>query len=347
MRIATFAAALVVTAIASDADASWCGQAGILCQNFKVGENWHFDQYFVANWDSGNPSMIARASSGELRWYIWDRCGWAYDCGFTTVSSMKVGNGWNYTNYLIGDWNADGNADLLVRDTAGTMLLYPFRETFYPHPEAWLEPESGLWLWPNRDPGPIPVATGWNYTNYFVGDWSGSGIMRDVLVRNQAGEMFLYPFKYKSFTGGGGPIKVGDGWNYTNYFVADWGGDSNSDVLVRNSTGDMFLYIFANGTFPSTPVKVGDGWNFTNYFVGDWIGDERPDLLVRNAAGDMLLYEFRDGTFYHTQGPTQVGNGWNFSDYFVADWVGDHRPDMVVRTASGDMLLYEFKNGHF
>ena len=46
-----------------------------------------------------------------------------------------------------------------------------------------------------------------------------------------------------------GPVKVGNGWDFSHYFVGDWTGDSKSDLIVRTASGDLLLYPFANGTF--------------------------------------------------------------------------------------------------
>jgi hypothetical protein len=65
-----------------------------------------------------------------------------------------VGNGFNFTNYFVGDWTGDGTADLIVRDSAGTLLLYPFRNnTFF-----------------NNGGGAV-VGNGFSFANYLVDNW--------------------------------------------------------------------------------------------------------------------------------------------------------------------------------
>ena len=85
---------------------------------------------------------------------------------------VTVGNGWNsITNYFVADWTGDGIPDLLVRNTSGDMLLFPFKNgTFY---------NAG---------GPIKVGNGWNsITDYFVADWTGDGISDLACQKNQWG----------------------------------------------------------------------------------------------------------------------------------------------------------------
>jgi hypothetical protein len=143
------------------------------------------------------------------------------------------------------------------------------------------------------------VGNGFSFTQYWVADWTGDG-KPDLLVRDAAGTLQLYPFKNGSFYSGGGPKQVANGFTFTHYFVADWTGDGTPDMLVRNNKGDLLLYPFKDGSFyhGGGPKQVGNGWVFTDYFVADWTGDGTPDLIVRKGNGDLLLYPFRNGSFY-------------------------------------------------
>ena len=143
------------------------------------------------------------------------------------------------------------------------------------------------------------VGNGFSFTNHWVADWTGDG-KPDLLIRNAAGTLLLFPFKNGSFYNGGGPKQVGNGFTFTHSFIADWTGDGTPDLLVRNNKGDLLLFPFKDGSFYAGggPKQVGNGWFFTDYLVADWTGDGTPDLIVRKANGDLLLYPFRNGSFY-------------------------------------------------
>ncbi len=118
--------------------------------------------------------------------------------------------------------------------------------------------------------------------------------------RTNDGDMLLYPFKDGSFYKGGGPIKVGNGWSFTNYFLADWdGGRRSRSSRAHRRRRYAALSVQERLVLQRRrSIKVGNGWNFADYIVGDFNGDGIPDLMVRTASGDMHFYPFHNGTFY-------------------------------------------------
>jgi V8-like Glu-specific endopeptidase len=114
-----------------------------------------------------------------------------------------------------------GGSDLIVRDSTGTLLLFPFQNgTFY------------------GDGDGVQVGHGFNFTHYLVGNWSGNGT-DDLIVRDSAGTLFLFPFRNGTFYTHEGGIQVGHGFNFTHYFVGNWTGDGTDDMIVRDSAGTL------------------------------------------------------------------------------------------------------------
>ena len=92
---------------------------------------------------------------------------------------------------------AFASSDLVIRNTQGDLLLYPFKsETFY------------------NQGGGKKVGNNFNFTHYFVGNWLRNGTP-DLIARTKSGDLLLYPFKNGTFYGDGGGKKVGNGWNFT------------------------------------------------------------------------------------------------------------------------------------
>jgi hypothetical protein len=241
----------------------------------------------------------------------------------TDVCGSQVGNGWNFTDYLVGSWTGDGTDDLIVRNSSGTMWLYPFRNnTFYGHSVTI-------------------VGQNFNYTHYLVGSWTGNGT-DDLIVRDSSGTMWLYEFNGTTFLT---PVQVGQNWNYTHYLPGYWAGNGTDDLVCRDSNGYMWLLEFNGSTF-LTPVRVGHGWNFTDYFAGHWTGDGTADLIVRKSNGEMWLYPFRNKTFYGHH-VTRVGLNFNYTHYFPGYWTGNGTDDLICRDSGGEMWLREFNGTTF
>jgi len=79
------------------------------------------------------------------------------------------------TVFGAGDFDGDGKADVLARDPAGYL---------------WLYPGDGKGGWKSR----VLVGSGWQVFNTIIGanDFNGDGT-RDVLAREPSGTLWLYP----------------------------------------------------------------------------------------------------------------------------------------------------------
>ncbi|MER5404278.1 trypsin-like serine protease [Streptomyces sp. NPDC002769] len=99
-----------------------------------------------------------------------------------------------------GDLSGDGRADLLVRNSSGVLYLY--RGTQVEHTP-----------WSAR----IQARTGWNFTSYVSnGDVTGDGIA-DVVTRDSAGKLWLYPGTNKASSSlFGSRVGLGSGFNQYN-----------------------------------------------------------------------------------------------------------------------------------
>ncbi|MFJ8142604.1 trypsin-like serine protease [Streptomyces sp. NPDC096013] len=142
----------------------------------KIFANWKTRTRIVAPGDvTGDylPDLISVDSSGVL---------WIYPGkGNGTFSSpSRVGGGWSQYNVLVGhgDFNGDGNADLLARNkSTGVVYLYKGAG------------KAGSGAFAAR----VKVRT-WGSYNAFdaVGDFTGDG-KADLLIRNASNALYLYP----------------------------------------------------------------------------------------------------------------------------------------------------------
>ena len=230
----------------------------------------------------------------------------------------------------VSDFNEDGRTDLVARDSAGQLWLYPGSGT-------------GGFLPRQR------MATGWNVFTAIVtpGDVTGDG-NGDVLTRNAAGQLRLYPgngtlgFTASRLVGAGG-------WNAMTALTAagDLTGDARPDLLARDSAGRLWLYpMVGTGTFQTRRLTGSSGWNAMNAIMGagDLSGDGKADLLARDSAGNLWLYR-GNGTGALTA-RTSAGTGWQAMTALVTpgNWDLSGGNDLLARETSGTLWLYAGNN---
>jgi hypothetical protein len=95
----------------------------------------------------------------------------------------------------VADWDADGNQDIVARDSAGRLWLYPGESS-----RAYSgEPRS-------------QIGNGWNgFTFADVADWDADG-NADVVTRDRLGDLWLYAGESTRAYSGAGRYKIGNGW---------------------------------------------------------------------------------------------------------------------------------------
>jgi len=265
----------------------------------RVGHDFNFEDYFVGNWtNNGTSDLLVRENSGIIKLYQF------HNGSFYNSSNIgsQVGHGFNFENYFVGNWSNNGTSDLLVRDNGGNIKLYQFHNgSFY-----------------NSSNIGSQVGHGFNFENYFVGNWTGNGTS-DLIVRNQAGKLFLYKFNGTNFYGQGNPTQVGYGFNFENYFVGNWTGNGTSDLITRDAAGTLRLYRFNGSSFYGLGV-VGNNFNYQDYCIGDFTGDGIDDLLTIDSENSIYLFPFKNNTFYNNGGPIKIGHNLFFEEFLVGEW---------------------------
>jgi hypothetical protein len=212
-----------------------------------VGSGWQSRDLITmaGDWDGdGRPDMIARnPANGDLWLYRGNDNG-----GF--LAWGVIGRGWNVMDMIIapGDWDGDGNVDLLTRrkSAADATHLYLYRG--------------------NGRGGFAGAATalgnGWQTMNQFAvtGDWNSDGVLDFVARDRWDGTLYRY------WADGSGGILgrqvIGRGWQVFTAITGpgDWSGDGYPDLITRKTDGTLWLYT-GNGVGGfSASWKIGSGW---------------------------------------------------------------------------------------
>jgi Zn-dependent metalloprotease len=226
----------------------------------------------------------------------------------------------------LSDLNRDGSTDLVARDAAGRL---------------WLYPGNGVGGYLARR----LIGTGWNIMNVIVtpGDVTGDG-NADLFARDAAGHLWLYPGNGAS--GVSARRLVSSGWaSYTITNAANLNGAGGPDLLARDSAGVLWLYPFSGNAVMGARTRISNGWNgYTFRGPGDLSGDGRADILARDSAGSLWLY--RGNGTGGLVGRTLAGNGWAGMNALVTpgNWDRTGGNDTLARDSAGSLWLYPGDN---
>ncbi|HLL64206.1 MAG TPA: VCBS repeat-containing protein [Micromonosporaceae bacterium] len=176
----------------------------------------------------GFNDVITRSKEGQLFLYRGNgKGGW-----INPATNILIDSGWqNYTAiFSPGDFNGDGFADVVVRNSTGELLLYS---------------GNGTGGWKNGGKATV-IGSSWNqFTSIFSpGDFNSDGFA-DVIARNSKGELKLYRGNGRGgWQNGSDPDEIGTGWNQFNLIFSpgDWNGDGRADVIGRNAAGELRFY---------------------------------------------------------------------------------------------------------
>jgi hypothetical protein len=208
----------------------------------RVGTGWQGMSLVLRggdlNGDGDDDVLARRADNGELWLYPGDG-----RSGFH--GPVRIGTGWGGMVHLVspGDWDGDGDPDLVAVHRDGLMYVYT---------------TDGR----GRFTGSRVIGTGWQPIDLIasVGDFDGDR-RPDLVARLTNGELRLYPSdgrgSFRDMT------RIGHGWNNLDGVVGpgDWNGDGHADVLGRNADGLLYLYTGSGrGTF-TDGRRIGHGWD--------------------------------------------------------------------------------------
>jgi hypothetical protein len=249
---------------------------------------------------------------------------------------------------LVGDFNGDGKADVLVRGGPG-----------WDTTPVFFSEGNGTFQFSNA---PDPAKTIFNDSGAtsFVGDFNGDG-KADVLLKNSPGWKTTPVY----FSNGDGTFLFsdaanpsGDIFNYAGAenLIGDFNGDGKTDVVMRSLNWDTTPVFFSNGdgTFQFTnapdPVKTIFNDMGATSFVGDFNGDGKADVLLKNGSGwdtTPVYFSNGDGTFRFSDAADPSRGIFNYAgaQSFVGDFNGDGKADILMKASGWKTTPVFFSNG--
>ena len=233
--------------------------------------------------------------------------------------------GSNETKQYNGDFNGDGNTDILWHNTSnGTVHL-------------WEMDASSII--DSNEVTIIPL----EYQIVGVDDFNGDG-NADILLRNTTnGAVHLLEMDgFQILPGGSNQIAIAP-LSYQVVGLDDFNGDGNADILWRNISGVVhILEMDGNSILPGGSTELGlVPLAYQIAGLADFNGDGNTDILWRTTSGIVHLLEM-DGGNVLPGGSNELGLvDLAYQIVGLDDFNGDGNADILWRQSNGTVYLME------
>jgi hypothetical protein len=212
------------------------------------------------------------------------------------------------------DFNGDGKADILWRDTSGNLSM-------------WFM--NGLAVAGTAVVGNVPA----NWNVYGTGNCIG-GAVGDLLWLDTAGDVAVWYMNGATIMATQPLGNVGTSWTIV-------GSDAHCDILWRDTSFNYAMWK-VNGT-TITPAALGNvPGNWAVDGLGDFNGDGNIDILWRDGESGTVAIWFLDGSG-QVQSTASVGTVPTTTSWAIAetgDYNGDGLSDILWTDASGELAIW-------
>jgi FG-GAP-like repeat len=231
---------------------------------------------------------------------------------------------WNIAG--AGDFNGDGNADLVWENTStGQRAIWFLKNGVL---------SSSIYL--------PTVGVQWRIAG--VGDFNGDGNADLVWQNISTGQRAIWFLKNGVLSSTINLPSVGVQWRIAG--AGDFNGDGNADLVWENtSTGQRAVWFLKNGVLASTInlPTIAIQWHIVG--VGDFDSDGNPDLVWENTStGQRAIWFLKNGVLSSTINLSTTAVAWHiagagdFNDNGFADLVWEN-------TSTGQRVIWLLKNG--
>ncbi|MET4524959.1 FG-GAP-like repeat-containing protein [Bradyrhizobium sp. JR18.2] len=232
-----------------------------------------------------------------------------------------------------GDFNGDGNADVLWRNDNGSLAVWTMSGI------------AGDRIATGNQIGSVPDKS-WHING--AGDFNGDG-NSDILWRNDSGGLAVWAMSGSA----GNTIQTGNQiasspdshWHIQG--IGDFNGEGHSDILWRNDqSGALAVWTMggADGTQITSGLQIGSvpdkSWHVAG--ANDFNGDGTSDILWRNDSGALTVWTMGGA------GGNQILTGnmiasspdksWHVAD--TGDFNGDGTADILWRNDNGVLAVW-------
>ncbi len=285
--------------------------------------------------DNGISDIFWRNTSGALFSWDMDKSGVINSGLNVTFNGVQIKPDASFSIAAISDFNADGRADILWRNTSGFTALWTMNGSVI---------QSSSFLTFNG----VAVNPDPSFSVAGVGDFDFDG-KSDILWRSTSGALIMWTMDgpviaSSSFvTFGGTPVNPDASFSVAG--IGDFNGDGKSDILWRSTSGEVALWQMngsvisgsADTTFNGAAVRPDA--SFSIAAIGDFNADGDADILWRNTSGLLIEWLMNGATIVSSgvvsSNGAQVGPDASWHVVEIGDFNGDARTDMLWRSNSG------------
>ena len=209
--------------------------------------------------------------SSNLRWQNTSGSVALWDMNRTSLtgSAVVADPGPNWHAIGTGDFDGDGQSDILLQNTNGSVAVWDMNGTS-------LTSSAVV-----ADPGPNWHAIG-------TGDFDGDG-QSDILLQNTNGSVAVWDMSGTDLTGSAAVANPGPSWRTIG--TGDFNGDGQSDILLQNTNGSVAVWDMNGGRLTGSAVVADPGPNWHAIGTGDFNGDGQSDILLQNTNGSVAIWE--------------------------------------------------------
>jgi O-glycosyl hydrolase len=211
----------------------------------------------------------------------------------------------------VGDFDNDGQADILWRNASGATAIW----------------HNGTAAWITY-PGAIPNE--WQYAGLV--DFNNNGKM-DILWRYVDGTTAYWQDGNSQAVGWPGALP--NYWQIQG--VGDFDGNGLGDILWRQSDGTTAIWHDGSASWTTWPGWVDNGWQIQG--VGEFDGNGKSDIVWRHVSGSTAIWH--DGTNSGTY-PGALPSDWQLQG--VADYDGNGKSDFLWHNTNGNLAIWQDAN---
>jgi glucose/arabinose dehydrogenase len=268
------------------------------------------------NGDGKSDILIQTAGLGVTTTTAWLMNG-------TTISAanniLTTDPAWTISH--VADFNGDGKADILWRNTNGATTV-------------WLM-DGGSVL---TTVGLLGPDASWRVSH--VGDFNGDG-KADILWRNSNGAVTMWLMNGAVVASKAGILGADPNWSVSH--VADFNSDGKADLLWRNTNGAVTMWLMNGTIIGSSNGLLGPNPDWSVTHTGDFNGDGRSDLVWRNVNGAVTLWMMNGTTVSNAVGILGPDAFWSVTN--VNDFNGDGKADLLWRNSNGAVTMWIMNGG--